>query len=751
MNAVPAKILVVDDDPTARILFRAAMNIFGFDVSLAVDGEDALRQFRANPVDLVMLDIDMPGMDGHEVCSVLRQEADPLLPILMVTGMDDVQSVESAYRSGATDFIVKPMNWALIGHRVKYLLRGHQALQDLRAANSRNAAILQAIPDLLFELDIEGRYIDYHSPNSDLLAAPVDAIIGKTVAEVLPPKAAQVCMAALQMAHENGSSTGKQFELELEKGVYWFELSVSRKEVGVGEKPHFIVLSRDISERKRAELKILQLAFFDSLTGLANRRSFLERVDREIRRARVNGMRLGVLFMDLDGFKNINDTLGHAAGDQALQLTANRLREAVRSVDMVSRTLTLGADVEIARLGGDEFTVLILDIKQPEDALVVARRILHLMRQPFRLNDIEVRLTASIGIALYGDDGVDAATLLKHADTALYLAKDLGRDNCQFYSAKLTEIALQRLQRQQFDSDLRQALARDEFTLYYQPQVSVTTGRIHSVEALIRWNRPGHGVVAPMEFIPAAEQSGLIVPIGQWALRIACADAASWQREGHPLRVAVNLSPLQFKDPHLVQGVQDVLAQTGLAPDLLELEVTESAVMEDTNATMTTFNAFRQCGVRIALDDFGTGYSSLSYLKRMPLDNLKVDKSFVMGLPHDLENFVIVRAILAMATSLGLNVTAEGVETLEQAQVLKSLDCGALQGYLFSKPVPAAAIPALLAQGWVLGERGAESPLMLQKMTRKPIQKIVEKTAVIVFKLPVTSKGLEGAHSTPSS
>ena len=702
MTIAPAKILVVDDDPTARILFRAAMTICGFEVSLAVDGEDALRQFRASPADLVMLDIDMPGMNGHEVCAVLRKESDPLLPILMVTGMDDVQSVESAYRSGATDFIVKPMNWALIGHRVKYLLRGHQALEDLRAANARNAAILQAIPDLLFEMDLDGRYVDYHSPHSALLAAPVETMIGKTVAEILPPEAAQVCMAALQAAHETGGSTGLQFELQLAQGAFWFELSVSRKEVEPGRKPHFIVLSRDITERKVSELKILQLASFDCLTGLANRRSFLERVDREIRRSRGRGARLGVLFMDLDEFKNINDTMGHDAGDQALQLTAERLREAVRSADLVSRTAAQVADVELARLGGDEFTALILDIKQPEDALVVARRILHLMRQPFVLNGVEVRLTASIGIALYGDDGADAATLLKHADTAMYLAKDLGRDNCQFYSAKLTEIAMQRMQRQQLEVDLRLALERDEFILHYQPQICVATGRIQSVEALIRWNRPRHGLVAPLAFIPAAEQTGLIVPMGEWVLRTACADAARWQREGHPLGVAVNLSPLQFKDSHLVRVVLEILTSTGLAPELLELEVTESVVMEDTSATMATLKAFQACGVRIALDDFGTGYSSLSYLKRMPLGKLKVDQSFVMGLPDDLENLAIVRAILAMADSLGLSVTAEGVETLEQAQVLKSMACGSLQGNFFSKPVPAEAIPDLLDQVWGL-------------------------------------------------
>jgi diguanylate cyclase (GGDEF)-like protein/PAS domain S-box-containing protein len=717
MTDAPIRILVVDDDPTARILFRAALLVFGYDVSLAAGGKEALRQFRAKPFDMVMLDIEMPGMNGHEVCVVLRQEADPLLPILMVTGMDDVASVEAAYGSGATDFISKPVNWALIGHRVKYLLRGHQTMLDLRTADARNLAILQAIPDLLFEVDRDGRYLDYHSPRADLLVAPAEVLLGKTVHEMLPASAAQVVMEALQEADIEGVSTGKQFDLALEHGVFWFELSAARKATEAGQRPHFIVLSRNITERKVAEQKILQLAMFDHLTGLPNRRSFLDSVEREISRARHSSRHFGVLFMDLDGFKNINDTMGHSAGDLALQLTADRLREAVRAADLVSRTSELETEVELARLGGDEFTALLLDIKSPEEAFLVARRILHLMRQPFMLNGLEVMLTASIGIALYTEDGKDASTLLKHADTAMYHAKDLGRDNCQFYSADLTEVAMHRLQ---IESDLRMALEHDEFSLAYQPQVDVESGCIQSVEALIRWQRPVHGTVLPQEFIAAAEHSGLIVPMGQWVLRTACEEAAGWQRAGMPLRVAVNLSPMQFKDPNLLQMVLDALAQSCLSADLLELEVTESAAMEDTAATLATLHAFRACGVRISLDDFGTGYSSLSYLTRMPFSNLKVDQSFVQGLPDDVESYAIVRAVLAMADSLGLSVTAEGVETLEQAQVLKAMNCDSLQGYYFSKPVPANEIRQLLAQRWTLDSQPHHAHLVPLKPMEAP-------------------------------
>jgi diguanylate cyclase (GGDEF)-like protein/PAS domain S-box-containing protein len=692
-----ARILVVDDDPTAVVLMRAALQKAGFDVSTAIDGEDALRQFRESPFGMVMLDVEMPGLSGHEVCAAMRAQAGDLLPIVMVTGRDDVQSVDKAYGAGATDFIAKPINWGLVGHRVRYLLRGYQSALDLRAAEARNAAVLKAIPDLLFELDVDGRYIDYHSPRSELLAVPVETFLGKTISEILPPAAAEVCMSALNVALEKGVSTGKQFELQLPGGAFWFELSVSRKATGAGQKPHFIVLSRDITERKEAEQRFLRLAYFDTLTGLPNRQSFLERVDREIRRAQLSGRKLGVLFMDLDGFKNINDTMGHSAGDLILQWAADRLHRGLRPSDVVSRATTNGSDVELARLGGDEFTAMILEISRPEDALVVAHRILHLMRRPFVLNGREVMLTTSIGIALYPQDGQDGATLLKHADTAMYHAKDSGRDNCQFYSASLTEQAMQRME---LESSLRLALERQEFRLVYQPQLDVATARIKSVEALIRWMHPERGVVAPLDFIPLAEENGLIIPIGQWVLRTACADAARWQRAGHGVRVAVNLSPMQFRDPNLVRTVLGTLKLTGLAAELLELEITEGAVMEDSDATLATLTALRAAGVQVALDDFGTGYSSMSYLKRMPLNNLKVDRSFVKGLPDDAENFAIVRAILSLAKSLGFSVTAEGVETPEQSQALRNLACDALQGYYFSVPVPAADIPALLTKQW---------------------------------------------------
>ena len=706
------RVLVVDDDANARLLMRAALRKSGFEVTLADGGDQALALFAQQRFDLVMLDVDMPGMSGHALCIALRARVGDLLPIVMVTGMDDLQSIEQAYHSGATDFLAKPINWALIGHRVRYLLRGYQAQLDLKTAEARTAAILAAIPDLLFELDLDGRYIDCHAPCTGLLAAPAESLIGKTVSDVLPPAAAAACLRALRDALERGQSTGQQFELPLAQGSTWFELSVSCKAVAAGQAPRFIVLSRDITERKAAEQRITRLAYFDSLTGLPNRPSFLDRVNREIARAALSGSKLAVLFMDLDGFKSVNDTMGHSAGDLVLQWAADRLGQGLRPSDLVART-TAGeggmapggdgrsADSDLARLGGDEFTALILGITRPEDALVVAHRIGELMRRPFALDGRAVTLTTSIGIALYPDDGADAATLLKHADTAMYHAKKSGRDNAQLYSAALTEQAMQRMA---LDASLRLALAQDEFHLVYQPQIDLASGHATSVEALIRWRHPERGLVTPLEFIPLAEENGLIERIGLWVLRRACTDAARWARAGHPVGVAVNLSPVQFRGPGLLPSVLAILADTGLPPALLELEVTESTVMENSAATIATLHALCQHGVRIALDDFGTGYSSLSYLTRMPISNLKVDRSFISGLLDGGDNAAIVRAVLAMAHSLGMRVTAEGVETRAQALALKAMACDSLQGFYFSRPVRPELIPGLLRQGWALDD-----------------------------------------------
>lgn len=706
MNEHPPVVLVVDDDPDARLIMRAALRRAGYGVVDAAGGEEGLRCYRENACDLVMLDVDMPGIDGHQLCRMLRAEAGPLLPIVMVTGMDDVASVEAAYNAGATDFIAKPVNWGLIGHRVRYLLRGHRTLLDLQAAEARNAALLEAIPDLLFEIDLEGRYIDYRAPRTELLAAPPSAFLGRTVADVLPAEAANVCMAAIREAHAMGRSSGAQFQLALPGRTAWFELSISRKAVAAGEVPRFIALSRDVTERKLAETHIASLAYFDSLTGLPNRRSFHQVVDREIARARHSGGQLAVLYMDLDGFKNINDTMGHAAGDDLLRQVGDRLRDGLRPTDMVSRPMDIGADEDlhaaatgqVARLGGDEFTALLRDIVHPRDAMAVAHRIADLLRQPFQLGERAVNLSTSIGIAYFPQDGDDAATLLKHADTAMYHAKRSGRDNARAYSQELTQ---QIVSRMNLEAGLRVALEQGEFHLVYQPQVDTSTGRVRAVEALLRWNHPERGSIPPAEFLPVAEEAGLIDSIGAWVLREACHAAARWRASGLPaVTLAVNLSPRQCDSADLLSQVHAALSDSGLPASALELEITEGALIDLSASTRSRLEALRALGLSLSLDDFGTGYASLAYLTRMPISRIKIDRPFVAGLLDGGESEAIVRAVLALSRSLTLGVTAEGVETLAQARALGALHCESQQGFYYSRPVRSDEVPALLTRLW---------------------------------------------------
>ncbi|MBL8486344.1 MAG: EAL domain-containing protein [Rhodocyclaceae bacterium] len=693
MSRRQSRILVADDEATARLLLKAALEKAGYEVALAADGEEALRSFRAEPADMVMLDVEMPGLNGYQVCDRLRFEAGDELPIVMVTGMDDMASIERAFEAGATDFIAKPINWALIGHRVRYLFRGCQVLQDLHAANRRHMAILDAIPDSLLRLAPDGRVLDARLAAGDQDRRAFLPVPGNLLGESLPQAVADRLLAAVGQACAAGAPVSVTYDLAGPDGQ---ERHYEARLAGIGDREALCLL-RDITKRKEAERRVYRLAYFDTLTGLPNRQSFAERLERETRRARRLNEKLAVLFLDLDGFKTVNDTLGHGAGDLLLRWTADRLRLSVRPADLVARSEIGQEDYGLARLGGDEFTVLIPQLRSAEDALGVAHRIREAMRRPFPLEGRELVVTTSIGMAVYPDDGEDAATLIKHADTAMYHAKDRGRDNCQFYSASLTEEAMRRLT---LESNLRLALERSEFFLVYQPQLDLASGSIRSVEALIRWRHPDQGLVPPGQFIPVAEENGLIGPIGDWVLRTACAEAARWRAAGTPLRVAVNLSAVQFRDPGLPDRIREVLADTGLPAECLELEVTEGALMEDSAATLAILNALRAVGLQLSLDDFGTGYSSLSYLKRLPLNNLKVDQSFVRGLPDDRESLAIVRAIVSLAKNLGFTVTAEGVETADHARVLGALDCETLQGYFIDKPMPAEHLPAALTRQW---------------------------------------------------
>ena len=446
--------------------------------------------------------------------------------------------------------------------------------------------------------------------------------------------------------------------------------------------------------RNQADREITRLAFYDSLTGLANRVLFKDRLDQALLRSERDGGSSALLFFDIDNFKRINDSLGHTAGDLLLKAIAGRLSTHIRSCDILGRAHSIEEDEDlVARLGGDEFVLLLGRISQPEDASLVAKRVLSLLADPFMLEGHEIYVTVSIGIAVSPDDGRSVDELIKNADTAMYQVKDRGKNGFRFYESSMHAAALRRLE---IEADLRQAVTNQEFVLHYQPKLEAHTGRIVAVEALLRWNIPGRGLLPPAEFIPVAEETGLINDIGDWVLRTACQQVKQWADEGAGLiPVSVNLASHQFEQPNLKEKVRKILLAAQIRPENLLLEITESTLMRDSHSSAKTLANLHEIGVRFAIDDFGTGYSSLNCLKGFPLYALKIDRSFVKDIPSDADDIAIVKAIIAVARSLRLKVVAEGVETDEQRRFLCQERCDWLQGYLFSPPVPQNEIPGL--------------------------------------------------------
>ena len=689
-------VLVADDDPVMRLLMRQMLTQVGLDVIEAEDGVQALASYKHSGPDLVMLDVDMPAMDGFAVCREIRhQEAGGTVPIIMVTGGDELEAVTRAYEVGATDFISKPINWPILGHRVLYVLRASDAIARLRIADAHNRAVLAAIPDTFFRLNREGYYLDYEQGHDASAGFSISNCVGSHIRDVLPPEIAARLLDKAHAVLATQHIGSVDYTLTHEDSTRHFEARL----VATGA-DEVLGLVRDISERKRTEEQIRRLAYCDSLTGIPNRQAFLETLERELLRSKEHDKKFAVLFMDLDAFKRINDTLGHDVGDHLLKVVSERLRETIRPSDLVLRAEhefeSSSGGSNLARLGGDEFTILIPDLERVEDALNVAHRVKEAMRRPFMIEGHEIFVTASIGISLYPEDGEDCNSLLKYADTAMYHAKNCGKNNAKLYSSSLT---MEIMSHVKMEVGLRKALQNNELYLLYQPQIDVPSTQIVGVEALVRWRHPERGIISPTEFIPLAEETGLIVPIGEWVLRTACNQAKAWQSDGgRAIRMAVNLSAKQFKDENLMQIVLSALADTGLDARLLELELTEGTLMDDARATMVTLEQLRGIGVYLSIDDFGTGYSSMNYLKRFDVRALKIDKSFIAGLPQDTENAAITRAIIAMAHGLKMVVVAEGVETDEQLLMLEEYGCDMAQGYFLGHPSPHDAITAMLAR-----------------------------------------------------
>ena len=560
-----------------------------------------------------------------------------------------------------------------------------QSQATLAEEKRRTQALIEALPNPIYFKGTDGRYLGVNKAWETYFGRERQNFLGKTVHDLYPddPEIAQRLHADDQAAWS--SPDGHSYETVITsadgnpRNAVYYKAPYANADGSVAGLIGTIV---DITDRKQAEEHIRHLAQYDTLTGLANRNMFYEHLKRALIQAQRIDKPLAVMFMDLDRFKNINDTLGHSAGDTVLKEVAERLRAALRAGDI------------IGRLGGDEFVVLLEELPEPMHCAAAAKKIVDTVARAYILDGQEFHVTASIGISTYPADGEDMQSLLKNADIAMYRAKELGKNNYQFYSEQMNVHSVERLA---LESGLRRALERDEFVLHYQPRVDIGSGRITGMEALVRWQHPSNGLIPPLQFIPLAEETGLIVDIGAWVLRAACAQNQAWRDQGlPPLRVAVNLSARQFAHEHLLRDVERVLRETELDPTALELEITESVVVQDPERAVTLLRALKAMGVYISIDDFGTGYSSLSYLKRFPIDSMKIDRSFIKDLPLDQDDTVITQAIIAMTHGLKLVAVAEGVETGEQLAFLRDHGCDEMQGFHFSKPLPAEQFAQLV-------------------------------------------------------
>ncbi len=701
----PSRILIADDDAQIREVLH---ELLGDDYECAEvsSGEEALAVLRTEEFDLVLSDIMMGGITGLEMVPQVL-ELSPDTVVIMISGEQNIESAITALRAGAFDYITKPFDLRHVEAAVRRALEHRQLRQskryyenfleeivrertaELYKSNQTLSVLIQASPLAIFVLDTEGRVSLWNPAARRMFGWDEQEILNKPF-PLVPDEGREEFQArfedALQGKVVGDYETRRQRKdgSSIDVNVWWAALRNA-----AGEVNGVMVIVADITERKAAEARINYLAYHDTLTGLPNRVALEERLVESVAHAGRARGQLAVMFLSLDRFKKFNDTLGHVIGDRLLKSVAERLTAAVRDGDTV------------ARFGSDEFAFLLTRIEGADDAARAAREFQRILDPLFDVEEHELYVTGSIGIGLYPEDGVDAQGLLKSAGSALYRAKQSGGNNYQFYTADMNERALHRLA---LENKLRWAIERGEFRVYYQPQVSIGTGRVTGMEALVRWQHPEMGLVPPVEFIPLAEDTGLISPIGEWVLRTACAQARAWQDDGFDqLRVGVNLSPRQFQQPDLVPMVERLLKETGLDAASLELEVTESSVMKNAESSIRTLGELKAMGIKIAVDDFGSGYSSLSYLKSLPIDVLKIDQSFVRDMTSDPKDAAIVMAIIQLAHSLQLEVKAEGVETEEQLRFLSLLRCDAMQGYLFCKPLPVDAFEQLLLEGRGLG------------------------------------------------
>ncbi len=678
-------VLIADDDPAHGSKIQDFLEKSGFRVVTAPDGKVALELFTKTQPDVVLLDIESPEeLDGFSVCNSIRtRETVRETPIFIITESEDDESVARAYTLGATDFIIKPIALPVLAHRIRYALRTCRSLNDLRG-------LIRAVPDLIFIVNADGEVQEGLSGPDATHTLQLKALTTASQVNFYPCENDDRARDCIKQALETGKPQVYEHSLE------GLDIQLETRFVA-RDKNSVLAIVRDITERKNSEEKIYNLAYYDELTALPNRQLFSQSLERIIKIAERDDQKFAILFVDLDRFKRINDTLGHSIGDELLKQVARRLEKCTRSGDSIARLdPTEDGGIKLARLGGDEFVINLYGIDSEEMVAAIAQRIISVLTPPFSCEGHQFVVTPSIGIALYPQDGKTGEQLLMNADSAMYRAKFAGRNNYKFYSETMRTKSLHRLD---LENEIRKAIDDGQFELYYQPKVDAETWVLVGAEALLRWFHPLRGEIKPVDFIPVAEETGLIVPIGQWVLREACKQVKVWSTSPTGVvPVSVNISPHQFHADSLIEDVLGAASDAGIDTRLLELEITESVLLLDLDNTLIALQRLKDAGVSLSVDDFGTGYSSLSYLKRFPIDTIKIDRSFVKDLDTDLDDAAICAAILAMSQQLGLNVVAEGVATEAQLAFLRRHGCDQIQGFLCSKPLSAENFSAMLVK-----------------------------------------------------
>ena len=688
--------LVADDDEGLRLLVRLALEDDGWVVEEAEDGASAVLIAETFRPDIILLDVEMPKLDGFETCAKLRTlPGSAHTPILMITGMDDQASISRAYEVGATDFLSKPFNVTVVCQRIQYMFRASQASRALQTERDFVSMLVGTSAALVVVLDADGRVLRFNPSCERASGYSASEAQGRLIWDILADPSGddrerlmfeRLIAERATVDYQGSWRTRDGAVLE----IAWSNSVFVDHDGTVG---NVVYTGLDVTERNQAEERLRFLASYDPLTGLPNRRLMTSRLQEAIAAADADGSRLAVVFLDLDRFNHIKSTLGHAGGDGLLKDVAARLAKSVRLSDVLARQVS-GPYMELARLAGDEFAVLLPGIPDANAVASIIERLQDALARPVKLGDREYLITASVGAALYPGDADDAETLLLNSESAMNVARKEGRGEYHFYSESIQSAVSTRLS---LESELRQAIDRGELVLHYQPKVSCATGTISGAEALLRWQHPSLGLVGPGTFIDLAEETGLIVPLGNWVLRAACTQVTDWLAAGvRAVPVAVNLSPNEFHFKDLLMRVASILNDSGVDTDYLAIEITESTVMRHPQEAREILGRFSELGLKVALDDFGTGHSALGSLKHLPFNSLKIDRTFIKDLAPHSPDLAITQAIITMAHGLGLTVVAEGVESQAQLDLLRAQACDEIQGFLISRPVPAEDFTAML-------------------------------------------------------